>query len=178
MPAIPPLKVDARLSSAFTSVMRYLAFMIISAWCVAGCASRRPSESEIQKPRPAAPTPPKPATKSVQTHPPTPPAPNATLQLFSVTNQGAIVTLTQTPNGKIAAVNLALRFVVVDFSLGPMPGLDQRMTVYRQGLRVGELKITGPERNGNTAADLIAGEAQTGDDVRLENAPNRTDPGP
>jgi len=40
------------------------------------------------------------------------------------------------------------------------------MFVYRQGLKVGEVKIVGPERDHMTIGDLIAGEARKGDDVR------------
>ena len=51
------------------------------------------------------------------------------------------------------------RFVVLDFPVGKMPALDQTLFVFRQGLKVGEVKITGPERDHNTVADLISGEA-------------------
>lgn len=71
-------------------------------------------------------------------------------------------------NGRIAAVNPTLRYVVVDFYLSRIPQLDQRMAVYRQGEKVGEIKITGPERNQNIAADILAGEANVGDEVRPE----------
>ena len=47
-----------------------------------------------------------------------------------------------------------------------MPVLQQTMFVYRQGLKVGEVKIVGPDRDHMTVGDLIAGEAQKGDEVR------------
>ncbi|MEK7780476.1 MAG: hypothetical protein AAB370_03115 [Verrucomicrobiota bacterium] len=68
--------------------------------------------------------------------------------------------------GKVATFNTAGRFVVLDFPIGKMPALDQVMFVYRQGLKVGEVRITGPERDHNTVADLISGEARKGDEVR------------
>lgn len=68
--------------------------------------------------------------------------------------------------GKIASVNPGLRFAVVDFSLGELPPEGQRMSIYREGQKVGELKISGPSRNKNIAADIVAGEARTGDEVR------------
>ncbi|MFO1514990.1 MAG: hypothetical protein U1F83_19140 [Verrucomicrobiota bacterium] len=68
--------------------------------------------------------------------------------------------------GKVVTFNLAGRFVVLDFPVGKMPVLDQTLFVYRQGLKVGEVKITGPERDTNTVADLVSGEAQKGDEVR------------
>jgi len=68
--------------------------------------------------------------------------------------------------GTVATFNTAGRFVVLDFPLGKMPVLDQTMFVFRQGLKVGEVKITGPERDHNTVGDLISGEARKGDEVR------------
>lgn len=70
--------------------------------------------------------------------------------------------------GKVAAVNSGLRFVVLDFSLNPVPPFDQRLSIYRQGNKVGEVRVTGPERNGNIVADMIRGEAMAGDEVRRE----------
>jgi len=68
--------------------------------------------------------------------------------------------------GNVAVYNSAGRFVVLDFPIGRMPAVDQVLFVYRQGLKVGEVKITGPERDHNTVGDLISGEAQKGDSVR------------
>lgn len=68
--------------------------------------------------------------------------------------------------GKVVTYNVAGRFVVLDFPVGRMAALDQTLFVYRDGLKVGEVKITGPERDTNTVADLISGEAQKGDEVR------------
>lgn len=44
--------------------------------------------------------------------------------------------------------------------------MDQAFFLYRAGLKVGEVKITGPQRDNNVAADFITGEAQTGDEAR------------
>jgi hypothetical protein len=148
--------------------MRYLVFTMVGVLCLAGCIFRHAAEPKTRTPQGEASTAPLPSPKRAHAPPKSSPATNPTANPFSITNQGVIVTLTQTQNGKIAAANAALRFVVVDFSLGQMPGADQRMAVYRQELKVGEIKITGPERNGNIAADLVAGEAQVGDEVRLE----------
>ena len=67
--------------------------------------------------------------------------------------------------GKVASVN-PLGFVVVDFPLGQLPPVDQRLGVYRQGQKVAEVKITGPAMDTAIAADILAGEAQVGDEVR------------
>jgi len=68
--------------------------------------------------------------------------------------------------GKVVRFNSEGRFVVLNFPIGHLPGVDQRLNVYRQGLKVGEVKVTGPQRDDNTVADIVAGEAQVGDEVR------------
>jgi len=79
---------------------------------------------------------------------------------------GLIVTPGSALTGKVAVYNDAGQFVVLDFPLGQMPATEQRMFVYRGGLKVGEVRITGPQRENRTVADLVAGEARRGDDVR------------
>jgi hypothetical protein len=74
----------------------------------------------------------------------------------------------QESSGTIASVNPTLRFVVIDFYLKPLPQVDQRMSVYREGQKIGEVKISSQSRNSIIAADLVAGEARTGDEVRPE----------
>ncbi len=68
--------------------------------------------------------------------------------------------------GKVARVNPEGRFVVLNFPIGRLPALDQRLSLYRLGLKVGEVKVTGPQLDDNVVADLIAGDARAGDDVR------------
>ena len=68
--------------------------------------------------------------------------------------------------GKVARYNDAGRFVVLEFSAGRMPAPEQRLSVYRDGLKVGELKVTGPQRDNHVVADVTNGEAQAGDEVR------------
>ena len=68
--------------------------------------------------------------------------------------------------GKVVRFNSEGRFVVLNFPIGHLPGPDQRLYVYRQGLKVGEVKVTGPQRDDNTVADIVTGEAQPGDEVR------------
>jgi hypothetical protein len=68
--------------------------------------------------------------------------------------------------GKVASFNNDGRFVVLNFPLGHLPAVEQRLFVYRQELKVGEIKVSGPQRDDLIVADLVAGEAQPGDDVR------------
>jgi hypothetical protein len=68
--------------------------------------------------------------------------------------------------GKVAMVNPTARFVVLNFPVGHLPGLEQRLNLYRAGLKVGEVKVTGPQYDDNVVADIIAGESEVGDQVR------------
>ena len=77
-----------------------------------------------------------------------------------------IVTPEATLTGRVAVYNEAGRFVVLDFPIGHLPANEQVMFVFRQGLKVGEVKVTGPQRDHNTVADLVSGEARKGDEVR------------
>jgi len=47
-----------------------------------------------------------------------------------------------------------------------MAMVEQRLFVYHNGLKAGEVKVTGPQTDDHIVADLITGEAQTGDEVR------------
>ena len=77
-----------------------------------------------------------------------------------------IVTPDNSLTAKVAAYNSAGRFVVLTFPVGPMPAKDQTLFLYRNGLKTGEVKITGPQRDNDVVADLVAGTAQVGDEVR------------
>ncbi|MBI4324479.1 MAG: hypothetical protein HY674_04375 [Chloroflexi bacterium] len=68
--------------------------------------------------------------------------------------------------GQVVSVNERLRYVILDFSLSRLPEIEQRFHVYREGQKVGEVKISGPSQNMNIAADILAGEAKVGDEVR------------
>ena len=84
----------------------------------------------------------------------------------------APATATATPGdalvGKVALVNGTARFVVLNFPLGRMAAVEQQFNVYRHGSKVGEVKVTGPQRGENIVADLVAGEAEIGDEARSQ----------
>jgi len=40
------------------------------------------------------------------------------------------------------------------------------MNIFRNGAIVGEVKITGPQRDDNSVADIVFGAARKGDEVR------------
>jgi hypothetical protein len=77
-----------------------------------------------------------------------------------------IVTPDNTLTAKVATYNATGRFVVLSFPVGQMPNMDQTLFLYRNGLKEGEVKITGPQRDNDVVADLVTGTAQAGDEVR------------
>lgn len=98
-----------------------------------------------------------PAARSAPAQPPPAPQPRY-----------PIVTPVSVIAGTVVLVDAKLRFVVVDFALNPLPALDQRLSVYRQRQKVGELKVTGPVRESTVVADILTGELRVGDAVRAE----------
>ena len=79
-----------------------------------------------------------------------------------------IVTPANVLSGRVVKVNPQGQFVVLSFPVGHMPALQQRMAVYRGGLKTGEARVTGPQRDDKIVADLLTGEAAVGDEVRSE----------
>ncbi len=99
---------------------------------------------------------------------PAPPAP-AGAYLTPATPSTAlnpIVTPDNSLTAKVATYNAAGRFVVLSFPVGQMPNLNQTLFLYRNGLKAGEVKVTGPQRDNDVVADLVAGTAQADDEVR------------
>lgn len=74
--------------------------------------------------------------------------------------------LDPTLTGRVVRFNPVARYAILQFSPGLMAANDQQLFVYRDGKRVGELKVSGPSRDDRTAADLREGDCQTGDEVR------------
>lgn len=81
-------------------------------------------------------------------------------------NLHPIVTPDDMISGKVAYYDSAGRFVVLSFPVGMMPKIQQTLFLYRNGLKVAELLVTGPQTDNNIVADLMKGEAQAGDEVR------------
>jgi hypothetical protein len=77
-----------------------------------------------------------------------------------------IVTPDDTLTGSVVSVNEVGRFAVLTFPLGSMPAEGSTLFAYRQGLKVGELKVTGPQKDDHTVADIKSGECRTKDEVR------------
>ena len=77
-----------------------------------------------------------------------------------------IVTPDNSLSATVISYDAAGRFAVLSFPVGQMPETGQIFFLYRAGLKTGEVKISGPQRDNNIVADLITGDAQPGDDVR------------
>ncbi|HTV61873.1 MAG TPA: hypothetical protein VMH30_04810 [Verrucomicrobiae bacterium] len=90
--------------------------------------------------------------QSFQTPAPTPPQP--------------VVTPAISPAARVVSYNSVGRFVVLSFPVGEMPKIGETLFLYRAGLKVGDVQITGPQRNTDIVADLTSGEARVGDEVR------------
>ena len=124
--------------------MRWLCVLALLAWIFAGCHQTKPAGRNTVAPSGG----PGSASPAI-THRPA----------LIVTPGGGV-------RGRIASVNANLGYVVVGFALGSVPAADRRLGVYRNGLKVGEIKITGLQRENNAIADMVAGECQVGDEVR------------
>jgi hypothetical protein len=87
---------------------------------------------------------------------------------LTATNTTVTVAPDMASVGKVILVDPAVRCVVLNFPLGHMAAVDQHLSLYRGGQKVGEVKVTGPQREDNIVADLVAGEAQVGDEARRQ----------
>jgi len=124
--------------------MRLVISLLVSSLTLAGCATNDSKATNAAKKK-------TPATSKAR-----------------AANQKSTLAPTLQLTGKVASVNSELRFVVLDFSVGDMPAINQRLGVYRAGQKVAQVKVTGPQSDTNIVADIIEGEAQVGDEVRQE----------
>lgn len=67
--------------------------------------------------------------------------------------------------GQVAMVNADARFAVISFPGGPVPEKGRMLNVYRGGTKVGQLRVTGPQVENNTVADILSGDVQARDQV-------------
>ena len=77
-----------------------------------------------------------------------------------------IVTADDSLAAQVIAVNTVGQFVVLNFPEGRMPKLQQPLFLYRGGLKVAEVKVTGPQQDTSIVADIVSGEVRVGDTVR------------
>ena len=70
--------------------------------------------------------------------------------------------------GIVSRVEPVARFVVLTFPPDQMPARDQGLNVYRHGRKVAEVKVSGPQRDNNIVADVVAGAPEVGDEARAD----------
>jgi hypothetical protein len=81
-------------------------------------------------------------------------------------NSPTIVTPDTSLAAKVVQYNSTGRYVVLGFPIGQTPKAGQVLFIYRNGLKIAEVK-TDTWQNGNyVVADLVTGGAQIGDEVR------------
>src|SRR5258707_4583683 len=88
----------------------------------------------------------------------TPGAPTASV--LADKDQKLIVTPDAALVGTVATVNQTAGFVILNFPLGRMPATDLHLNLYRRGLKVGEVKVTGPQLDDNVVADVVTGNSE------------------
>lgn len=94
------------------------------------------------------------------------PAPAVPRPQLPATAPEIIVTPEPSLSGKIVKVNSGGRFVILNFPIGHLPAIEQQMNVYHLGMKVGEVRVSGPQLDDNIAGDLLRGTAQVGDEVK------------
>jgi len=80
-----------------------------------------------------------------------------------------VVTPDNSLTARVSRYDDVARCVVLTFPVGQMPKLGQTLFLYCNGLKVAEVKVTDRpdlQLDNNIVADLIAGDAQVGDEVR------------
>jgi hypothetical protein len=70
--------------------------------------------------------------------------------------------------GRVESVNRVAQFVVLSFPITSVVPPGVQVSVFREGLKVGILKVTGPQQDQNTIADIVTGDVQVNDEVREE----------
>ena len=128
--------------------MRLLFLIVICGITAVGCGGPKP---QVSAPQPA------------KVGPATPVAEPAKVE---VKDPGLIVTPDVSLQGKVALVNAKARYVIISYPIGRLPAIDDVLSVYRNGLKVGEIKISGPKRDFNIAGNITKGECVVGDEVR------------
>jgi hypothetical protein len=135
-----------------------------------------PSQTRLALPPPVAPVSEVPTnvppTKKPEAKPkPTPPpvvktAPPPATKAKAPPAEAPIVTPDNSQTGKVVKFNEAARIVVLEFPLTNLPGPERHLFIYRNNLKVGEVKTSRWQNREYVVADLVSGEAKEGDVVR------------
>ena len=79
-----------------------------------------------------------------------------------------VIAPARSPVGRVERVNDQARIVVVDFPIGQVPPDGTRLSVFRAGQKVGEVKMSEWTADSLRVGDIIAGTALKDDEVRTE----------
>jgi predicted nucleic acid-binding Zn-ribbon protein len=94
------------------------------------------------------------------------PAPAATVQPVS-NPVASIIPAGANFSGEVVILNMKEKFVVVNFkNSGSLPPENAQFSVFRNGVPIGSVRITGPVKPPFVPADIIQGEIQKGDMVK------------
>ena len=132
--------------------MHRLPVLLLAVLFAAGCAGTRDSKDGAAPPTPKEKGKPAPPPKPAKGQPS--PAP--------------VIEPVSAFSGKVVLVNAPLKYIVIEGTIGRLPPVDQKLNVYRDGQRVGEVVVSGQSRGANFAADITLGEARVGDTVRSD----------
>lgn len=69
-------------------------------------------------------------------------------------------------NGRVVNAPPGTGVAVVNFPIGQLPEMNRTLSVYRNGVKVGKLLMTGPQRDDNVAAEIVEGDVRPGDEAR------------
>jgi hypothetical protein len=71
-------------------------------------------------------------------------------------------------SGRVMLVNGPLKYIVAEGTLGRLPTAEQVLNAYRDGQRVGEVRVSQQARGANFTADILQGELRVGDTLRSD----------
>lgn len=71
-------------------------------------------------------------------------------------------------SGRVMLVNGPLKYIVAEGPLGRLPAAEQVLYAYRDGQRVGEVRVSQQARGANFTADILQGELRVGDTLRSD----------
>ena len=109
--------------------------------------------------------PPLPAAKAAVRPVPAPHSPATPTNRVAIPPRPLVVPVIRC-EGTVVFVNPQSRFVVIDFSFNPLPRPEQRLGLYRDGNRVGEVRVSSAAQASFVAADVLSGDAQLQDEAR------------
>ena len=131
----------------FRSIFRSLPVSaLLLALIITGCAKRRSTLEPSFTVRPV--------------------APQGSAPTNTATTAVPLLTPVSSPVGRITSVNQQVMIAVVTFPVGQVPAAGGRYSVFRAGLKVGELKMSEEAADTLRVADITSGALQVDDEVR------------